>query len=437
VFIAVKKENVRISRIDLVLPEFFREEYGLEVYIPPYIYYREKEALKVKRLRKIPDAPGFRFPVVFSSDVYSVSDNRYYEGSVFFLRGTLGALISGIIKGKNTISNSVFLSFLFFAIILSFLNLIAMFGGYLIVRDISKGMSRLSFAINAVKRGDLTVRLNPNRVDELGEMMRNFDLMVERMRLLLEKEKEIDIMEQEIKIARKIQLRLMPPEKVEIPGIEHSALTIAARGVGGDFYDIIKGEDWVVVMADVSGKGLHSSLFGAMLKGILTALIKMGLSLKHAVEMSNKLLYHHLYPTHFITLAAIRIKEDEIEVVRAGHQPVLVYKPFSESELERMLVLKPEGIGLGMVEDLSPYIESEKIKIEKGDLFVLFTDGLSELPSKDKRELFGLDRIVSIIKKYYNRPSSEILSRIIKMAESFSGEELPPDDIALFIGKVK
>ncbi|GEM_PF-2143789 len=447
IYVAVNKQGQRVARIDTVLPGFFREEYGIKVLLPPYIYYREEGDVKVKKINFIRDKAkaseegdkkkGFSFIVLFEGDVLYLEDKKVYEGAVFTIRATLGSLITGLIKGKSSLTNSLFLAFVFFAILLSFLNLVAMFGGYLIARDITRGLSRLSFAVNAVKRGDLTIRLNPQRSDELGDIMRSFDEMVERMRSLLEKEKEVDLFEQEIKIARKIQLRLMPPEKEEIPGIEHSALTIAARGVGGDFYDIIKGEDWYVIMADVSGKGLHSSLFGAMLKGILTALLKSGLSLGAAIERANYYLYPHLYPSHFITLAALRIRKGEIEMVRAGHQPIIYYKALFEKGVDKLMVLKPEGIGLGIVEDISPYTETIKIETGKGDMFILFTDGLSELPSADGKELFGVERIGKMLRKYHHLGPSEVLDRIVREAESFSNEELPPDDIAIFVGKVK
>lgn len=444
IYVAVKKKEQRIVRIDRVLPEFFQSEYGLRVVLPPYLYRRQQGEVKIKeapgeksRERQKEKNGGFSFPVLFEGDILSLEDGRLYDGIVFNLRATLSSLITGLIKGKSSLTNSLFLAFVFFAVLLSFLNLMAMLGGYLIARDITKGLSKLSFAVNAVKRGDLTVRLNPQRSDELGEIMRSFDEMVERMRSLLEKEKEVDLFEQEIKIARKIQLRLMPPEKEEIPGLEHSALTIAAKGVGGDFYDIIKGEDWYVIMADVSGKGLHSSLYGAMLKGILTALLKSGLSLKAAIERTNYYLYPHLYPSHFITLAALRIRRGEIEIIRAGHQPLIYYKTLTEKGIDKLMVLKPEGIGLGIVEDISSYTEAIKIDAEKGDMFILFTDGLSELPSEDGKELFGIERIGKILRKYHYLGPSDVLDRIVREAENFSHEELPPDDIAIFVGKIK
>ncbi len=437
-FLAVNRRGRKIFPINNSVSDFFMDEYGIKVYLPPYLFQRQGKKVNIRNMGTKTEGKGFSFPVIFSGDVYSFDDGNEYDGAVFLAKATFGSLVNGIVRGKSSISNSLFFSFLFFAIVLSFLNLAAMGGGFLITMDITKALSKFSFAVRAIKNGNLSIRIKTKRKDELGRIMESFDGMVKRLGTLAQSENIANMLEEEIRIARKIQLRLMPPQEEEIPYLEHSALTIAARGVGGDFYDIIKeGENCFILMADVSGRGLYSSLFGAMLKGVVTAFIRSGLPLKSVVEKTNEILFPHLHPTHFITFTAVRLSRGEMEVARAGHQPMILYRPFSTTGLEEIMLIKPAGIGIGILKNIEKLTKTTRIQIEKGDILVLFTDGLSELPSSSGAEMFGTERIERIIKKNSHLQPQQILDRILTEAERFFGREIPPDDIAVFVGKVK
>ncbi len=436
-YLVVYREKQRGFRIDRDMPEFFRREYLLWVSFPPVLYRYEDGKLKTEGKGRDEEVKGITIPVIYVGDVYSLKTHREYYGAFFQVKATLSSFVNGLIKGKGVIGNRMFLAFLLLAVLFSFVNLAAVVGGIWISRDVARAVEELSFAVQAVRGGDLSVRIESPRKDQLGDLFSDFNAMVERLRNLVEKEKSASELEHELKIARKIQLKLLPPQKVSIPGIDYAALTLAARGVGGDFYDIIKGKDWFVAMADVSGKGLHSSLYGAMLKGTLLALLTSGAGLEDAAVRANSLLYPYLRPNYFITLSLLRFRGREVEFLRAGHTPLIIHRPIWEGGIDKLEYLVPEGMGIGLVEDLWGRLETVKFRLSPGDSILLFTDGLSELPSRDGKEFFGVERIGKVLRKYHHLSLREIISRLLREAEAFSGKEIPPDDIAIFLGRAK
>ena len=436
-YLVVFNEEQHGIKIDKTMPEFFRREYLVDVVFPPILFWYEKGKLKFTGASPASEVRGITVPVILSLEAYSVKTGREYAGVFFPVKATLSSLVNGLLKGKTVIGTRMFFLFLFLAVLFSFVNLGAIIGGMWISRDVAKAVSELSFAVQAVKAGDLSVKIQTSRRDEIGMLLRDFDAMVERLRQLVEKEKTASEMAQELRIARKIQLKLLPPQKIIIPQMNYAAITLAAKGVGGDFYDIIKGgKGWYISMADVSGKGLHSSLYGAMLKGTLLSLLSRGVSPEEAVVKVNSLLFPYLRPNYFITLAILKIEGREVEYVRAGHTPLIIHRPLSQSGIDRLEYLTPEGMGIGLVEDLRGKLETSKFSLSQGDSLLLFTDGLSELPSKDGRELFGIERIGAVLRKYHRLSPKEIMSRILQEAEAFSGREVPPDDIAIFLGRI-
>ncbi len=436
-YIVVFGERQMGIRIDREMPEFFRREYLLEVIFPPVLYWYEKGKVRFTKAGETEERKGLTLPVVLTRDVYSLQTHREYSGIFFPVKATLSSLINGLLKGRTVMGTRMFFLFLFLAVIFSFVNLGAILGGIWLSRDVAKALGELSFAVKAVRAGDLSVKIDTKRKDEVGVLLSDFNSMVERLRELVEREKTASEMEQELRIARKIQLKLLPPQRISIPSMNYAAITLAAKGVGGDFYDIIEGEGtWFISMADVSGKGLHSSLYGAMLKGTLLALLTRGASPKEAVQEVNSLLFPYLRPNYFITLALLKIKGREVEYIRAGHTPLIVHRPISERGIDKLEYLTPDGMGIGLVEDLSGELESMRFSLSAGDSLLLFTDGLSELPSEDGRELFGVERIGGILRKYHRLTPKEIITRLLQEAEGFSGREVPPDDIAIFLGRI-
>ena len=417
-----------------------RKKFGFYVNFYPFfieVLEKEKGGMTVKV--KEPPSPArlkkgtFMFPfALVDFDVYNAKKGSFEKGVAFIVAADISSLINVVFKGKDIFSSAVFRLLIITALFFSFLNLVAILMGGSLVLQITSSVKNLSKATKRLQMGDFTYRIPIKREDELGSLARSFNKMAESISNLLEKEKIANLLEDELRLARKIQLRLLPKSDFAFRDLEIAGRAIPAKEVGGDFYDVIpKGDATYFLMADVSGKGVSAALYASMLKGIISSLILLTDDLKEIVLNLNKLLAPHLKPFSFITLNLARIEARTMTYARIGHQPALLYRPFKGTELLRSSGL---GLGLGNEEEFKRHVEILQLQLEKGDIIVFFTDGLSELGEKT---MFGFERIEEILRKNFNLPVEFILERILKEAINFYGNENVPDDIALLIVRIK
>jgi len=181
----------------------------------------------------------------------------------------------------------------------------------------------------------------------------------------------------ELEIARDIQLAMLPE------GLHHTGDTVVcgvtrpANTVGGDFYDILTLADGRVVLAvgDVAGKGSPAALLMALLLAMLRTLVDEGLETARLVERLNVQVSRHSPSSRFITLffGIYDPRDGSLEYVNAGHLPPVLRR--RDGQFER-LDGSGGGLALGMFAEAS--YETRRLVIEPGDLFVLFSDGITE-----------------------------------------------------------
>jgi HAMP domain-containing protein len=170
---------------------------------------------------------------------------------------------------------TVFVLFLvFIASLFIIIQLVALTMGVALARSITGAVHELFTGTERVRQGDFTHRIAVKAQDQLGELAMSFNTMTESIEHLLQTEAEKKRLEEELRIAREIQMSLLPRAAVSIPGLEVTALCIPAREVGGDYYDYFPLGDGrvAILVADVSGKGTSAALYMAELKGLLLSL---------------------------------------------------------------------------------------------------------------------------------------------------------------------
>lgn len=422
------------------LAQQLRKKFGFYINFYPFFIevFEESRGGMTVRVKGTPSQVQlkrgtFMFPfALVDYDIYNAEKGSFEKGVAFIVSADISSLINVIFKGKDIFSSAIFRLLIITAFFFSFLNLLAILMGGSLVLQITSSVKNLSKATKRLQMGDFSYRIPIKREDELGSLARSFNKMAESISNLLEKEKIASILEDELRLARKIQLRLLPKTDFNVSDLEIAARAIPAKEVGGDFYDIIpKGNSTYFLMADVSGKGVSAALYASMLKGIVSSLVLMSDNLKEIVIKLNKLLSPHLKPFSFITLNLARIENRLLTYVRIGHQPALIYRPFEGIEY---LTSSGLGLGVGNEKEFEKHIEVLEIPLQRGDVVVFFTDGLSEL---GKEEMFGFKRLEEILKRNFNFPVEFILEKILKEAINFYGEEHVPDDIALLIVRVK
>lgn len=253
------------------------------------------------------------------------------------------------------------------------------------------------------------------------------------VRASLEKER----MEQELKIAREVQMRLLPMEIPRIPGLDMDALSLPAYEVGGDYYDFVQlDQDRLgVAIGDVSGKGTSAAFYMAEIKGILQGLGPIYDQPSSLLSRVNQILHKDLDRRSFITLlyTVISPADSTLLLARAGHCPL--YHLPGDADSGRFIT--PGGISLGLEGGLlfDQVIRDVTVAYREGDIFLFYSDGLVEAQAGDGEE-FGEDRLDRVMKENRHCTANEIKLALLNAVNNFKEKERLHDDLTLFIMKV-
>ncbi|MCD4749534.1 MAG: SpoIIE family protein phosphatase [Thermoanaerobaculales bacterium] len=207
---------------------------------------------------------------------------------------------------------------------------------------------------------------------------------------LAEEAAERQRMEQELTLGRRIQTALLPENLPEVEGWEIHAGNLPSRGVSGDYYSIFlrnDGETLIIVVADVSGKGIAAALLTASLEALSAAPLEAGSPLDLTCHQVSKLLYDRTPPEKFATafFAEVELSTGLVRYVNAGHNPGLVLRVTGSFEW-----LNASGVPLGLL-PVADY-ELGEVRLNSRDVLVLYTDGLTEAANPETEE-YGEDRL--------------------------------------------
>jgi serine phosphatase RsbU (regulator of sigma subunit) len=311
--------------------------------------------------------------------------------------------------------------------------------GVLLASSITRKVHALSVGTQRLRRGDLSTNIVVRGKDQLSELAESFNLMARGIEQLMVEQAEKHRLEEELRIARQIQKSLLPEDgRVQTKGLCVSALCVPATEVGGDYYDLLplSPTRMGLLVADVSGKGTSAALYMAELKGLILSLSRTHQSPRELLIEANRILSAHLDSRTFITMtyAIVDVEHRVMRHARAGHNPAIHF----HSKTGETRVLAPAGLGLGLDRGsrFEEILEEVETPIASGDVFLFFTDGLSEAMN-DKSELFGETRLRRIVEGAPGLESDDIRDRILSELRSFQGRILPHDDMTLVILKVE
>ncbi len=241
----------------------------------------------------------------------------------------------------------------------------------------------------------------------------------------------------ELEIARNVQQRFLPQSVPVFPNLEIACICRPAMEVGGDYYDFIRdgNRSLGVIIGDVSGKGVSAAFYMTMVKGIIKTLARSTSNPKKILTEMNSIFYENVPREVFISLICglFDIEKRTLTFARAGHNPIIVHK--SSAQKSEMLNSKGLAIGLERGHLFSHTIEEITIPIEPGDVYVFFTDGISESMNKNGEE-FGEERLGQIIDKSNNASAQKLLESITEEVTRFSGNTKQHDDFTMVLVKV-
>ncbi len=240
---------------------------------------------------------------------------------------------------------------------------------------------------------------------------------------LIEKER----LEREISIARQIQQRLLPSVLPEVEGIDIETGMITYYEVGGDYFDVLKiGNSLLIVIADVSGKGVPASLIMSAVQSSIRTMVLNGFdNLSEMVSNLNNLLISITESNKFVAMTLIVIRPNgKIEYLNAGHTPpVLISK-------DKVFRLEEGGPVVGLL-DFARY-KSFSRALKSGDCIFMYTDGISEATDRDGRE-FGEERIVDYLLSH--RFEKNFSEKFMNYLKNFSNNNFNDDVTFVFIKK--
>ena len=321
---------------------------------------------------------------------------------------------------------------------------VALVMGLALAKSITGSVHALFMGTQRVRQGDFTHRIAVKPRDQLGMLAESFNSMTSSVEDLLREAAEKKRLEEELRIARVIQMSLLPTGPVTTPGLAVTALSVPAREVGGDYYDFVElgARRLAILVADVSGKGTSAAFYMAELKGVILSLSRIYQSPKQLLIEVNRIISANIDPRSFITMtyAVLDLEAGTFTYARAGHTP-LMYVPAGHPGQREAQVLTPDGLVLGLQlegieKKFADLLEERSLPVAGGDLLVLFTDGITEAMN-ERGEFFGESRLSRLIEEHGHLPSQELRERIVRDVEAFVGPADQHDDMTMVVLKIE
>lgn len=245
---------------------------------------------------------------------------------------------------------------------------------------------------------------------------------------LAEEAAERHAMEQELALARHIQTNLLPEHLPDLAQWELYGGTLPSRTVSGDMYQVLQrkdGTECVLMVADVSGKGMAASLLTASLEALSIGPIESGLPADEICAAVSQRLYLRTPPEKYATafLGILDVDRGSLAYTNAGHNPaLLVHRDGSVEQLTAT------GTPLGLLPN-APYARRE-VHLGQGDLLAIYTDGVTETFDLDDEE-YGTERLASFLQDQINTPLDQIAIALETTLDQFANGAPPGDDVTL------
>jgi sigma-B regulation protein RsbU (phosphoserine phosphatase) len=238
----------------------------------------------------------------------------------------------------------------------------------------------------------------------------------------------------DMEIAQQIQVSFLPELPPELPGVEMGGRCMSAAHVGGDYYDFFRRDDDTVdlLIADVSGHSVGAALVMSEVRTLLRAQVNSSHSACSVLQSLNSQLYDDLTRAElFITMfyAKYNASTGRLSYANAGHNRPMISRRGQTACIE----LDAEGLILGVRQTV--VFEERFIELQKGDVVLFYTDGLTEAASH-KGEMFETERVCSLLAEVSHLPVQQIIDAFYRAVSEFTGSTTLQDDISLVVLKI-
>jgi len=379
--------------------------------------------------------------------------------------------------GNYSVGQLLLILLMVVAALFLIIQTVAFVMGLTLARSITGAVDELAAGTDHVRRGDFSHRISVRSGDQLGDLADSFNSMTASVEDLLHAKAEKERLEQELRIARQIQMSLLPQGPLKMHGLSVTAHCEPAREVGGDYYDYLPlGDRRVgILIADVAGKGTSAALYMAELKGLMLSLSQLHSSPRELLIAANRIIAQHLDSRSFITMtyAVVDLCTHTLTYARAGHCPLL-YLPGpggrgqaaggsrwqasggsgqwavgSQSQEaigtehvasgRQVQVQVPDGLVLGLRIDggerFNSLLEEMTQPLGAGDVVLMYTDGVTDAMNA-AGEPFGEERLAALVAEHGDLPFEELRERILREIRAFAGDTGLQDDLTFVLLKV-
>ena len=316
---------------------------------------------------------------------------------------------------------SIFMQVIIFATLFVFIYI-------LIKRVIINNLQKINDTLGRITKGDLNVTVDVRSSQEFASLSDDINSTVSTLKqYIAEAAARID---KELEYAKQIQLSALPTNFPKNGDFKIYAQMIAAKEVGGDFYDFYKLNDTTVAFlaADVSGKGIPAAMFMMTAKTIIKDLAEGGMAVNDIFTKANDKLCENNESGMFVTawMGILDLTTGKMQFANAGHNPPLLKRANGGFEYLRTRA----GFVLAGMEGIR-YRVSE-IEICPGDRLFLYTDGVPEATNTEN-ELYGEDRLLAFMNKNASVEATELLPALKANIDEFVGEAPQFDDITMLM----
>jgi len=284
----------------------------------------------------------------------------------------------------------------------------------------------------AMNNGAFDFATKPIDLDDLSVTIEKAIEQIDYVHKMQVEHQQLESLKTDLAVASEIQQailpRVFPPFPELVDQIDMAALMVPAKDVGGDFYDIFRIDEdhFGFTIADVSGKGIPAAIFMAVSRTLIRATGIRGGSPSDCLAYSNKLLSAESVDCMFVTVfyGIYNIKTGEVTYCNAGHNPPYLLK--SNGEVKALPLAKDPMVGA--ISDIEYHEES--IQLEKGEMLILFTDGVTEAMNVSFAE-YGDERLVAALKNAVGSNCQEMINAVKADVSEFTEEAEQSDDITM------
>jgi len=258
-----------------------------------------------------------------------------------------------------------------------------------------------------------------------GQLIRNSQLQAEAM----DKKR----LEFELSLARRIQLNLIPKAAPITSHLDIASYFNPAEEVGGDYYDYFSlGDQQIgIVIADVSGHGPSAAMMMTMVKGILHSIVQQFSSAEHSLSEINSIIARIAPREIFITMMFLifDLNKKVLRFSNAGHNPIIYFNHQTQS----CQLVELKGCALNLLKNCD--YELKEIAFQPNDLFLIYTDGVTEA-ADENHELFEEARLIQAIEEAASKSADDIIHLIKSSLLKFTGQVKQTDDVLIIAIKI-